>query len=336
MPANLTPQYLSAEQRFKEATSPQEKISALEEMLSTVPKHKGTEKLQADLKRRLARLRSQSRKKQGASRGPDLHVVRKEGAGQVLLLGAPNSGKSSILARMTHANPDVGDYPYTTRLPQPGMMPFEDVQIQLVDMPPISADFYEGWMGNLARQADLVLLVLDLDGDALLEDIDDISAALEGSKVVLSGKNPAEPEDESWTACASLIVATKCDMDGASAKLAILREFYDDDFEILPVSTVTGEGLEEMRRVIFERLDVVRVYTKAPGEKIEAAGTPFVLKRGSTVIEAAQAVHKDFAESMKFARIWSSDKSRSSVKFDGQMVERAHVLDDGDVLELHM
>jgi hypothetical protein len=338
MPANLTPQYLSADQRFKEAVTTQEKVAALEEMMAVMPKHKGTEKLQADLRRRLAKLRTEAAKKHGISKASAMYTVQKEGAGQVVLAGAPNVGKSSLLARLTHAAPEIADYPFTTRLPQPGMMPFENILIQLVDMPPIDRQFYEPWMGGIVRQADFILLVVDLSSDDLLDEVDGVLTVLEGSKIKLAGYAQAAsplplPEDAPHR---TLLVANKLDAPGARENLQILSEFFERQFEILAVSAVTGEGIDALSPILFERLNIIRIYTKAPGKKVDLASTPFVLKHGSTVLDAARAVHRDFVHSLKFARAWSPARSKRPMKFDGQMVERTHQLEDGDILELHV
>ncbi len=337
MPANLTPQYLNAEQRFKEAVTTQEKVEALEEMMAVIPKHKGTEKLQADLRRRLAKLRTEAAKKHGVSKASALHTVPKEGAGQVVLVGAPNAGKSSLLARLTHATPEIGDYPYTTRLPQPGMMPFENILIQLVDMPPLDHHFYEPWMGGIVRQADYVILVADLASDDLLDEIEEVVAILAQSRIRLAGKPATEGQSESAeTVRRTLLLANKIDAENGRENCAILREFYENRFDILPVSSATGEGLAGIGRLLFERLEIIRIYTKVPGKKVDMAATPFVLKHGSTVLDAARAVHRDFVHDLRFAKVWSSEKFGRSVKFEGQMVERTHQLEDGDILELHV
>jgi|WetSurSiteA1Bulk_404760.scaffolds.fasta_scaffold02570_2 uncharacterized protein len=336
MPANLTPQYLSAEQRFKDAITTREKIEALEEMMAVIPKHKGTEKLQADLRRRLAKLRNEADKKHGISKASAMYSVQRDGAGQVILVGGANAGKSSLLARMTNAAPEVGAYPYTTRLPQPGMMPYENIKIQLVDMPPIDPNYYEPWMGGIIRQADLVLLIADLGTDELLDEVESVRTLLEDSKIRLS-KDPGPETDQSPIVFRrTLLVANKCDVPGASANLEILREFFGNRFFILPASSISGEGLDILRQKIFEELNIIRVYTKLPGKKIDLSSPPFVLKHGSTVLDAARAVHREFVHSLKFAKIWSSEKSKRSIKHDGQMVERTHQLEDGDILELHI
>jgi hypothetical protein len=336
MPANLTPQYLAAEQRFKDAVTTQEKMKVLEEMMAVIPKHKGTEKLQADLRRRLAKLRNESEKKHGVSKASAMYSVQREGAGQVVLLGGANAGKSSLLARMTHATPEIGDYPFTTRLPQPGMMPYENIKIQLVDMPPIHPNFYEPWIGSIVRQADLALLIADLSTDELLDAIEDVLTLLNSSKVRLSAKSePDEAEQSQTVVRPTLLVANKCDAPNAPANLEILKEFFGNRFSILATSAACGQGLEPLRQRIFDELDIVRIYTKIPGKKADLSSPPFVLKHGSTVLDAARAVHREFVHSLRFAKVWSSEKSRHSVRYEGQMVERNHQLQDGDILELH-
>jgi ribosome-interacting GTPase 1 len=334
MPANLTPQYLAAEQRFKDAVTTQEKIEALEEMMAVIPKHKGTEKMRGDLRRRLAKLRNEADKKHGASKASAMYSVQREGAGQVVLIGGANAGKSSLLARLTNATPEIGDYPYTTRLPLPGMMPYENVKIQLVDMPSFDPNFYEPWMSNIVRQADLAMLVADLGADELLDEIDGVLTILENSRIRLSGERGSEQD---LIACRrALMAANKCDAPEASENLKILNEFFCSRFPILAVSAVSGEGLDRLRHTLFDAMDIVRIYTKIPGKRADLSSPPFVLKRGSTVLDAARAVHREFVHSLKFAKIWSSEKSRHSVKYEGQMVERAHQLEDGDILELHI
>jgi ribosome-interacting GTPase 1 len=337
MPANLTPQYLAAEERYKSAATHEEKIEALREMQATIPKHKGTEKLQADLRRRLAKLTAETGKKHGVSKASLLYTVRREGAGQAALVGAANVGKSSLLARLTHANPEVGDYPFTTRLPQPGMMPFEDIQIQLVDLPPVAVEFYQPWIGNLVRSADLALLVADLSSHDLLEEVENVMKLLENSRIRLVGSDPAgeEADPDNLVHRETVLIANKFDRPVALENLEILREFYEQRFRILPVSAGSGDGLEELPGILFAALRLVRVYTKAPGKKLDRSTPPYVLRTGCTVLDVARVVHRDFEHTLKFARIWSSHRSDRSLKFDGQMVERGHLLEDGDVLEIH-
>jgi uncharacterized protein len=325
MAANLTPEYLEAEKRFKSARTTDEKVEALEGMLATVPRHKGTEKLQGDLKRRLSKLRA-GPERRPVSRVGLMHRVEKEGAGQVVLVGPPNSGKSQLLRCLTHATPEVADYPFTTRAPQPGMMAFEDIQIQLVDLPPVHADFPETWLYQIIRNADAALLVVDLSDPDLLEDLETTLAELRNAKVDLNAPTP--PNSAGWVLLKTVLVGNKLDASGATEDLEILKELYQDRFPIVQVSANTGEGLEGLRRAAFELLELVRVYTKAPGKKADLTA-PYVVKRGSHLIDLAAMVHHDFRAQLKYARVWGHGR------FEGQMVNRDYPLVDKDVIELH-
>jgi ribosome-interacting GTPase 1 len=313
MPANLTPEYLSAEQEFKGARTHHEKIAALERMLATVPKHKGTEKLQADIKRRLSQERKEAQKK-GAAHSQPFYLVEKEGAGQVALVGPPNAGKSQLVSALTHARPEVADYPFTTRVPLPGMMLFEDVQIQLVDLPPLSREFMEPWLPQVIRGATASVLVADLGDADVLDEIGFIEGVLEERRL---------PRPR-------MLAANKLDLEGASAVFSVLEELYGGRYRVVGISASEGHNLERFRREVFDMLELVRVYTKPPGKKAELT-LPYVLHRGQTVIDAARLVHKDFAENLKFARLYRLSSDR-----DGLMVERSHVVEDGDILELHV
>jgi ribosome-interacting GTPase 1 len=328
MPANLTPQYLDAEKRLRQAKTPAEKISALEEMLALIPKHKGTEKMQADLKRRLSKAREEAQKRgKAGGRGFAYHVPR-EGAGQVALVGPPNSGKSTLLAMLTNAEPDIADYPFTTRKPLPGMMEFENIKIQLVDLPPLAPAWTEGWVFALVRNADLALVVVDLADDDVLEQVEQVKAQLAEHKIRLAGQPTAQSADDPLVEKRALLVGNKDDLDGAKERAALLSELYAAELPVLTISAATGSNLEALRRALYDGLRIVRVYTKSPGKKPDF-DAPFVLKRGATVLDVAEAVHKDIAAGLKFAKIWGADK------FDGQRVTRDYVVQDGDVIELH-
>ena len=331
MPANLTPQYLEAEKRYKQAVTPSDKVSALEEMLAVIPKHKGTEKLQADLKSRLSKCRAELQKPQGpGGKRSSLDIVEREGAGQVVFLGAPNSGKSSLLARLTHATPEIADYPYTTRVPLPGMMPFENIQIQLVDLPPVSHESWEPRLSSIIRNADAALLLADLSSPEMLEQLETAQAVLEKSRIQLFSQDPAKPiEGAISKKTKTMLVGTKSDLDPEHEALDILKELYGDRVPVFFFSNLTGENLSEIKARIYQMLDIVRIYSKPPGKKADF-NDPFVLKKGSTVLEAAAHIHKDFAERLKFAKIWGSER------FEGQMVHRDHVLEEGDVVEFHL
>lgn len=312
MPANLGPEYLAAEEEFRRAETVAERIAALEKMYAVLPKHKGTEKLQADIRRRLSQLRKESQKK-GPARAAPFYLVRREGIGQIALLGPPNSGKSSLLRAMTHAQPEVAPYPFTTHSPTPGMAQFEDVQIQLVDLPPLAPDWVEPWVAQVLRRADHTLLVVGADDPDDLSEIEFIERQLEEWKL---------PRPR-------VMAVNKVDQPGGRDNFAVLAELYDGQYECLPVSAETREGLDELLRRCFQILDVVRVYTKAPGKKPDLTA-PYVLKRGSTVLDAARHVHKDFAEHLKLARLYRRERPE-----DGLPVSRDYVVQDGDILEFH-
>lgn len=327
MPANLTPMYLQAEEEFRQAITTEEKIEALRRMIALLPKHKGTDHLFADLKRRLAKLQKEEHAR-GRGRRVDPFHIPKEGAGQVVLLGFPNVGKSSLLRALTAAEPPIAEYPFTTQLPQPGMMEFEDIQVQLVDTPAMTGEITPGGLVTRVRLTDLALLVVDLSSDDVLSHVEDIVQRLAVSKVDLVD-TPLENPEAFYVQVKTLIVANKKDIDGAADRLEVLQEFYGQRFPMRSVSALRREGLEDLRREIVQRLGIIRVYTKIPGRPPDLE-KPFTLPEGSTVTDLARAVHKDFAAGLKYARIWGSEK------YDGQTVSRDHVLEDKDVIELHM
>jgi len=328
MPANLPPEYLEAEQRYRQAQTLSEKLDALKEMMALVPKHKGTEKLRVDLKRRWAKLNQEIQKRPKAAAHPQvLDHIEKEGAGQVVLVGPPNSGKSTLLATVTKAQPQIADYPFSTFKPTVGMMPFEDIRIQLIDLPPIW-EHTEPWVFSLIRNADLVTLVISLSEPAPEEDLLTLLKFLEKARISLVGKRvPSEPRG-AGEAKRALLVGTKLDAQGAAANAQSLQALYGSEFPLVCVSAHRGENLEPMKRLMFEALEIVRVYTKKPGRPADKAN-PYILPKNSTVLELARAIHQELAQKLKYARVWGS------AEFDGQRVERNFILQDGDVLELH-
>jgi hypothetical protein len=326
MPANLTPEYHRAEQQFRAAKTPEERLEALEEMLRTVPKHKGTDHLQADLKSRIAKLRKEPGKK--GSRGGFSYIIPREGAGQVAIAGPPNSGKSSLVRALTHATPAVGEYPFTTREATPGMMPFEDIAFQLIDLPPLSEQHVETWMIDLVRHADLVWLVVG--GSTALEGFDEARRVLEARGVGLfpAGPSPLRAEDGPRVLKPALIVISGLDKPGVAGSVEALEELLERRWPIVAVSSASGDGLDALKRRTFDAFEIVRVYSKEPGKPPDRRA-PFTLPRGATVADLAARIHKDVAEAMKFARVWGTST------FDGQAVQREHVLAEGDVVEIH-
>jgi len=300
--------------------------------LRVIPKHKGTDKLQADLKRRLSRLRQEAQKAAATRRGFSVSVEA-EGAGQIVMVGPPNVGKSALLGVLTKATPEVADYPFTTRRPIPGMVPFDNVQIQLVDMPPVSHEYMESWMAQIVRNADAILLVVDLADPAVLDAVELIAAILQEWKIVPTAGSltPAEEAEVAVGVVArrALLLGNKYDLPTSKETWDMVQELYGSRWPTLAVSALQGHNLAGLRRELYTLLDIVRVYTKAPGKKPDLTA-PFTMPRGSTVVEVAATVHKDFATHLKFARIWGTEK------YDGQMVQRDYIVQEGDVIELHL
>ena len=339
MPTNVTADYKKAEEAFRRAREPRERLECLREMMRTIPKHKGTEHLQADIKSRIKQLTEElSAPKKGGKRSGPSHVVRADGAAQIALIGPPNAGKSSLHARLTGSRTEIGPYPYTTHLPIPGMFPYEDIHFQLVDLPPVSGDFMEPWLIATLQPADAVLLVIDVNDPACVEQIPALMKRLAERKIFLHESWPGLPGEEGNSGDKSdpfrldlptLLIANKCDLDPDPEEVEILEELLGLKFPALTVSAETGEGLDQLGPFLFEALEIVRVYTKSPGKAPET-DKPFSVRRGDTVLDVARLVHRDIARDLKFARIWGENV------FDGQQTGPEHPVDDGDIVELHL
>lgn len=342
MPTNVTPEYKKAEEAYRAAREPKERLDCLKEMLSTIPKHKGTEHLQADIKSRIKELTEElaGPKKGGVRSGPAL-VVRPEGAAQVALLGPPNSGKSALHQRLTGSRAQPGPGPFITQFPEPGMLPFEDIAFQLLDLPSMSPEHSPPWIGSSLQSCDGALLIVDLADPACVEHVDFILNTLDRKKVSLVAAWPGIPADtppeEGDTneiadpfriELPTLLVANKSDLAGDPEEIAILEELLGLDLPSLRVSAETGQGLGELAPWLFRALGIVRVYSKAPGKDMER-DRPFTVRAGDTVLDVARLVHKDIAEGFRFARMWGRNV------FDGQQVGADQPVADGDVVELH-
>jgi small GTP-binding protein len=324
MPANLPPHYFEAEKNFREAKDPLEKIAALEEMLAIMPKHKGTDHLRAELRARIAKLTQLAAKKSGARRAS--MVIEKEGVAQVAVIGLPNAGKSQLVATVTNASPPAAEYPFTTHSATPGMIEFENIKIQMIDTPPLAPQAIQFWLPPLLRKADALLIMLDL-GQDLLGQMESIVSQLAKMRIII-GDAAADSEFTVWHQKA-LIIGNKLDLDGAIQNFEVLKAECEGQFPVIAISARQGTNLEELKGKIYEVLDIIRVYTKVPGKKPDFTD-PIVVARGSTLADAAAEVHKDFAANMKYARIWGSGKH------DGVMARRDHILEDGDIIELHL
>lgn len=382
MPANLTPEYIKAEQRYAQAKSIEDKIAATEEMIRLAPKHKGTEKLMMFLKKRLAKLREEQKEKRErkGGRSSQAFALKKEGAAQIALLGLPSSGKSALLKKLTSAKPEVADYPFTTREPTPGMMQYEDVQIQLVEAPAVVEGSSAGkGLGarplSVARVADTIALVVDASSDpvkqteTLLKELETggiklnqrppafsiertssggielmgaelveggeaevkrilLNHSIHNAIVLIDERMDAKEFEEALLSSSvykqAFIFVTKCDSPGASEKIDSLRWEFGSRFKII----LTDKSADAVKKEAYIGLDLVRIYTKPPDGP--PAKRPLVLPRGSNVADVAEAVHRDFERKLKFARVWGSSK------FPGQQVAKDYVLQDKDVVELHV
>ncbi len=330
MSANLSPQYLEAEEQFRSATTPDAKLEALDTMLRLIPKHKGTEKMQGDIKKRIAKWKnlSEQSKKRGGKRLDPSHVPR-EGSAQAAVIGPVNTGKSSLISVLTNLEPTIAEYPFTTRIPQPGMMFHHGIPIQLVDTPALDPSVTERWISGLIRNADISIIVLDLAREDLIEQWEAVHTVLDDLKI-----RPIEPggtkthQDDGWALVPAIYLGNKCAMGDADERLAILSELFDDLPKIHPVSVKTGSGLERFKDLVQSSLRLIRVFSKPPGKEPDLS-KPFVVKEGATVTELATLVHKELAQRMKFARVWGEQV------YDGQRVAMDYELNDGDIVELN-
>jgi ribosome-interacting GTPase 1 len=332
MPANLTPPYKAAEQRYREATDDAARLEALNEMMQLIPKHKGTEKLQAEIKAKIAKVKKSATAKPAGAKAKSLDNIPREGAGQIPLVGPPNCGKSQFLKAVTHAHPEVADYPFTTRIPTAGMMMWENVKFQLIDLPPIALQSFEGWMTSLLFRADALFLFADLSSDDLLDDLEQALTILKEHRISLDHPE-FEVSDENYSldevSKRTFLIANKADLDEDGIRLGFLQESYGTKYPIYPINSQTGEGVAALEADLFRSLKLLRAYTKTPGHPADL-NDPVVLRIGATVEDAAYQIHKDFAERLVYAKIWGKGK------FDGAHVHNGFVLSDGDILEFHL
>lgn len=325
MPANLTPEYFKAEKWFKSASTNDEKILALEQMIRVMPKHKGTDHLHADLRKKLSKLRDVGAQKSKASHVDIFHIPR-SGAGQVVLIGTPNSGKSSVVGALTNAKVNIADFPFATGAPVPGMVKFEDIQIQLIDMPPITAEYSAPGQVGTYRNCDLIGIVIELSKD-VGEQLSICLDFLESRSLLIGGQTSAVDDQGNRLGKKAFLLCTKSDI-AAPDTVRELKKLCPYPFAIVEVSVQNSRGLEKLPEYLFKQLNIIRIYSKKPGKKPDMTD-PFTLPAGSTVMDLAMSIHRELAEKLKSARIWGTGV------YDGQNTQKTHVLNDKDIVELH-
>jgi len=328
MPANLPPPYFEAEQRYREGKTPEEKIEALEEMLTIMPKHKGTDKLRADLRRRIARHKSDAQQKKASGKGVTAYSIEREGAAQAIIIGVPNVGKSSIVAALTNAKPDVADFPHSTWKPTPGMADFENIQFQLIDTPPVSSGFIDPGLADLLRRTDIIVVVLDIQADPL-QQMEDAMSFLNSLRIYPPGTSIAADLKKAPFIKKTLLLVNKVDDESSDEDYRAFLELCELRVPVVPISVLAGFNLSNFLKKIYEMTDLIRVYTKSPGKDADLT-SPFVLDKDSTLEDLAGEIHKDFLTGLKFAKVWGGSV------YDGQMVQRDYVLQDGDIVEIHI
>ncbi len=328
MPANLPPPYFEAEKRYREGRTPEEKIEALEEMLTIMPKHKGTDKLRADLRKRIAKHKSEAQQKKGAAKRDTNYNIDREGAAQAIILGVANVGKSSIVAALTNAKPEVADFPHSTWKPTPGMANYENVQFQLVDTPPIPMEFIDPGLTDLLRRTDIIVPVVDIQGDPL-QQLEDVVSFLNGLRIYAPGMPvPADLRKAPFIK-KILLAVNKVDSSSMEEDYLAFLDLCEAPLPSIPLSIRAGYNLREFLKKLYAMAEIIRVYTKSPGKDPDLK-SPFVLPRESRLEDLAEEIHKDFVMKLKFAKVWGTSV------FNGQMVQRDYVLQDGDIVEIHI
>jgi uncharacterized protein len=328
MAANLTIKYYLAEEQYRRAQTSDERLRRLEVMLQVIPKHKGTDHLQAAIRTRIKEARAEVQSERDAPKQGRTYRIPRQGAGTVVVIGAPNSGKSRIVAELTNADPEVAEYPFTTREPFPAMMSCNDVLIQLVDTPPVSLTPIEPYLVNHVRTADLVVLAFDGSSDDAPEETLNVIQQLDSRKTLLCHETGYDEGDFTNLRVQSLLVATRADHEDSEMRACLLKEILPRELPAVDVDLHDRNSCDALRFAIYDSLRLIRVYTKAPG----ATGVyeePFAVPAGSTVETLAERVHHDFVERLKFAKVWGCEGH------DGQQVGRDHILHEGDMVELH-
>ncbi|MCX7917941.1 MAG: 50S ribosome-binding GTPase, partial [bacterium] len=276
---------------------------------------------QALLKSKISKYKKMLEEQTKTKKKSPVPIIQREGAGQIGICGPPNSGKSTLLSKLTKANPEIGDYPFTTKIPIPGMMDYEDIKIQLIDTPSLSSEFTENWVGDILRKADSLVFLFDISSDLILEEVEDSLNVLERFKL---------KEENSFNFSKNIIwVGNKIDLPKGKEIKEIFEEFYGDKLpKIITISALTGENLEILKNMMFTSLNIIRVYTKIPGKPPDLEN-PYTLKKDTKVIELAEIIHKDLVKNFKYARLWRNGNDKVLI------AGRDYILQDKDIIEIH-
>jgi ribosome-interacting GTPase 1 len=328
MPANLPPMYFEAEKRFREAKTSEEKVKALEEMLAIMPKHKGTDKLKADLRRKIAKIKVEAQQRKGGSRRETVYSIDREGAGQIAVIGPPNSGKSSLVTTLTNATPEIADFPHSTWKPTPGMANYENIQFQLIDTPPITREYTDPYLPDLLRRADMLVILVDLHADPLGQ-LEEVICMLAEWRISPQGAPVPEDLRKPPFIKKVIVAVNKVDTDKDGEDYEVFLELAELIVPSVGISLREQRNVQALVEKIYDLSGIIRVYTRAPGKEPDLTA-PFVLPRHSTLEDLAAKIHKDFQQKLKYARIWGK------AVYDGQMVQRDYLLQDGDVAEFHI
>ncbi len=301
MPTNVHPEYVYAEKEFLLAESDEEKLKALEKMISFAPKHKGGENLRAQLKARLKKLKekitTEKRTRKSARQGTG---IKKEEM-QAAIIGKTTTGKSSLLSLLTNARPEIADYSFTTKAPVVGMMDYNGVSIQLIEIPAVESEYYDRGVANSADS--ILILITNLNQ---IQEIEKELNKFRGKKIIVFNKEDLLSENERRKISATL---------------------QSKKYNFVLISVKNKEGIEELKEKIFQSFGKIRVYTKQPNEK-QKAKKPIILLPESTVRNVAEKILKGFSSKIKEARIWGP-----SSKYPGQVVGLVHKVKDLDVVE---
>lgn len=343
MSANLTPQFHKAKEEYHRSSTNEEKLVALEEMLRTIPKHKGTDKMQANIKTQLSKVKSEAKKQSNKSKQKPFWIIERQGAARIVLVGPPNTGKSQFLLSISNAATKVAPYPYTTQKPIPGMAVHKNIQLQIIDLPPFTTNS-PSWIMEIIRTSDLVLIFLDTSSDSILSQLETLSEALISNNLKLLSPlviNDYEEESDfiedadlfaDPNSRKAIIIANKCDKQSFSELFDIFLEFLEMLEIDLPIHNISAKEnlyIDSLFDNILDYLEIISAYTKAPGEEPNY-NEPVALRKGATLTDLAMIIHKDFANKLKFARVWGPST------FDGQKVSKDYVICNQDVVEFNI